>query len=103
MKGMNENGFLRSSRHSAAVKGNSSPISAEDAMHAPAMETGRLLCDDGSTAPCRPTAEKTQRGCRVAGLATGRLDAQLRNRQEYHDMKSNHPKKRHFYNGWWTD
>ena len=66
MRGMNETAFLTSLRHGAAVKGNWSPISTEDAMHAPAKETGRLLCDDGSAVPCRPAAEKTQRGCRVA-------------------------------------
>ena len=81
MRGMNETAFLTSSRHGAAVKGNWSPISTEDAMRAPAMETGRLLCDDGSAVPCRPAAEKTQRGCRVAGLAAGRLDARLHKRQ----------------------
>ena len=46
------------------------------------METGRLLYDDGTVVPCGPTAEKTQRGWRVAGLAAGRLDARLHKRQE---------------------
>ena len=82
MKGMNETVFRRSSRHAAAVKGNSSTISTEDAVHAPTMETGRLLYDDGSAVPCRPAAEKTQRGRRVAGLAAGCLDARLHKRQE---------------------
>ena len=50
-------------------------------MHAPDMETGRLLYDDGSAVPCGPTAEKTQRGWRIAGLAAGRLDARLHIRQ----------------------
>ena len=48
-----------------------------------AMETGRLLYDDGSAVPCGPTAEKTQRGWLIAGLAAGRLDARLHIRQEY--------------------
>ena len=71
---MNESAFLTSSRHGVAVRGNGSPITTEDAMHAPDMETGRLLYDDGSTVACRPTAQKTQPGHRVAGLIVSGLD-----------------------------
>ena len=53
MKGMLEIAFLTSSRHGAAVKGDWSPIPTEDAMHAPDMETHRLVYDDGSSRSCR--------------------------------------------------
>ena len=72
---MNETAFLTSSRHGAAVKGNWPPIPTEDAMHVPAMETSRLLCDDGSAVPCGLLQRKPSV---AAGLRAWRLAAWMR-------------------------
>ena len=58
------------------------PIPTEFAMHASDMETGRLLCDDESWGPSRRSAEKTQTGHGVVGLADSGLDTRLHIRQE---------------------